>query len=231
MATRPIFIPKKNNLLGVDIKTPEFKWFPGMAVVQSQKSIASLHEAGERIGISPILEISSKSKSELGVALSAFNLSFTTKKYKNTLSVETAFQGSKVFERGGPYSDLYEKTSREAKKDMRLKESGNLIGFKFYGETFELNPTTHFYDWVYINALRQEEKLSKQILEYAGFTDIVFNPDKSRNCQAYSAALYVSLCRASLLDEALKSRQRFLDILREEYSSKEKMHYFQRALF
>lgn len=183
------------------------------------------------MGISPILEISSKSQSELGVALSAFNLCFTTKKYKNTLSVETAFQGSKVFERGGPYSDLYGKTSREAKKDARLKESGHLIGFKFYGETFDLRPTTHFYDWVYINALRQKEELSEQVLKYNGFTDIVFNPDKSRNCQAYSAALFVSLCRSSLLDEALRSRQNFLEVLHDEYTSKENSRYFQRVLF
>lgn len=182
------------------------------------------------MGISPILEISSKSKAELGVALSAFNLSFTTKKYKKTLSVETAYQGSKTFERGGPYSDLYDKTSREAKKDIRLKESGNLIHFKFFGEIFDLRPTTHFYDWVYINALRQSEELSSQVLKYNGFTDIVFNPDRSLNCQAYSAALYVSLCRASLINEALKSRQDFLEVLRDEYNSKENSRYFQRVL-
>lgn len=201
-----------------------------MATVQSQKSIDSLHKAGEEIGISPILEISSKSKDELGVSLSAFNLSFTTKKYKKTLSVETAFQGSKVFERGGPYSDLYDKTSREAKKDLRLKESGNLIHFKFFGETFDLRPTTLFYDWVYINALRQSEELSSQVLKYNGFTDIVFNPDRSLNCQAYSAALYVSLCRSSKLDDALASRQSFLEILCDEYNSKENIRYFQRVL-
>lgn len=48
-----------------------------------------------------------------------------------SFSVETAFQGSKVFEKGGPYVDLLNGTSRDAKKDMRLKESGNLIEFLF----------------------------------------------------------------------------------------------------
>lgn len=230
MAKRPIFIPKINDSLGVKIKFFEFTWFPGMATIQNQKSIASLHDAAKQDGVSPVLEISSKSNNESGVALSAFNLSFTTKKHQITLSVETAFQGSKVFERGGPYFDLYEKTSREAKKDIRLKESGNLVGFKFFGESFDLLPTTHFYDWVYINALRQNEFLSNTVLEYSGFTDIVFNPDKSLNCQAYSAALYVSLCKNGLLDKALKSRHDFLEILRTEYDDKKNSRIFQRVL-
>jgi hypothetical protein len=231
MATRPIFIPLNGDFPGVDLKLVEFQWFPGMAVSQSQKSIASLHEAGNKLGIFSILEISSKSKNDLGVNLSAFNLCFTTKKYKRTLSIESAYQGSKVFEQGGPYIDLFEKHSREAKKDIRLKQSGNLTCFKFFGETFSLQPTTHFYDWIYINALNQISDLGDKLLNYKGFTDIAFNPDKSLNCQAYAAALYVSLRHHRLLEKALSSRENFLDVLKVEYQNKSNSRYFQRVLF
>src|SRR5690349_716503 len=130
MAERPIFIPRFEGRALVATKYVEFQWFPGMSSVQKQRSIDSLHSAARRIpGINRVLEVSSKSREDLGVALSAFNLKFTTLKYNLVMSVECAFQGSKVFERGGPYTDLYDKTSREAKKDERLRSSGNLTGF------------------------------------------------------------------------------------------------------
>jgi hypothetical protein len=193
MAKRPVYVPRKDGKLGVEKKDIEFKWFPGMSKSQKQKSIESLHTEVELSGITPILEISSKSEDEIGVQLSAFNLNITTKVHKKIFSVETAFQGSKVFQHGGPYVDLFDKTSREAKKDVRLKQSGKLIKFNFYKKDFPLKPRTFFYDWLYINALNQNLSLAKDVLKYSGFTDIEFNPKKSINCQAYSAALYVSL--------------------------------------
>ena len=55
--------------------------------------------------------------------------------------------------------------------------------------------------------------LAEQILEYDAFTDIVFNPKRSINCQAEAAAIYVSLQKQNLLDEALKNKESFLDIV------------------
>ena len=55
--------------------------------------------------------------------------------------------------------------------------------------------------------------LTEQISVYDAFTDIEFNPQKSINCQAEAAALYVSLKRQSLLKEALKSKEDFLNIV------------------
>jgi hypothetical protein len=69
------------------------------------------------------------------------------------LLLEGAFQGSKVFERGGPFTDLYGADVREAKRDPRLKESGRLTGFKFENMCFPREPKTDFYEWRYINAL------------------------------------------------------------------------------
>ena len=92
------------------------------------------------------------------------------------------------------------------KKDIRLQNSGRLQYFCFDKRNFELNPTTYFYDWLYINTLHLHSELTGQLIAYDSFTDIEFNPDKSINCQARSAAIYVSLYRNGLLDEALKKR-------------------------
>ena len=222
MANRPVYIPRlSSGTPGVLVKDVEFNWHPGMSKTQKQKSIAALHEAAIAQNINPILEISSKSESELGVKLSAFNLMITTKKQKKSFSVESAFQSSKVFENAGPYIDLLEGTSRQAKKDIRLKESGNLVKFQFFSKEFPLRPRTLFYDWLYINALQQNKNLSDQVIVYRGFTDIEFNPKKSINCQAYSAALYVSLIKNGVIREALESPESFIDVLIEEYEKRD----------
>lgn len=195
----------------VRTKHVEFQWFPGMAVSQKQKSADSLHAAALKLpGISKVLEVSSKSREELGVALSAFNLTFTTVKHNRTFSVECAYQGSKVFEHGGPFVDIFGMTSREAKKDERLRSSGRLTGFRFFGTDWGLEPQTAFYDWLYINALKKQPSMTEQLLEYSAFTDIEFNPERSINCQAYSVALYISLHKRCLLKEATSSKETFL---------------------
>lgn len=217
MALRPIFIPTPGAETLVETKTIDFKWFPGMSVAQKQRSVDSLQAAAQDSmpSLSRILEVSSKSRDELGVALSAFNLSFTTRKYNLTMSVECAFQGSKVFEHGGPFKDLFQKTSREAKLDERIKSSGKLKKFSFFNMDWGLEPRTAFYDWLYINALiKQPSSVVEEIVSYSAFTDIEFNPDKSINCQAYSIALFVSLYKQNLLDKAIRSKESFLSTVR-----------------
>lgn len=211
MAERPIFIPAAEGRALVRTKFVEFKWFPGMAASQKQKSVDSLHESALKLPeISKVLEVSSKSREALGVSLSAFNLTFTTVKHQRTFSVECAYQSSKVFERGGPYLDILDATSRQAKMDERLLSSGRLTGFRFFGTDWELEPQTAFYDWLYINALKKKPDVAEQVLEYGAFTDIEFNPDRSINCQAYSVALFVSLHKRALLEEATSSKEAFL---------------------
>lgn len=214
MAERPVYIPRyKGNLL-VETQYVEFVWFPGLAPSQRKKSVASLHEAviTGKVGLRP-LEVSSKSEESLGVALSAFNLKVVTEKYKREFTVETAFQSSKKFEKGGPFKDLLYGSSIAAKKDSRLKESGRLLAFEFFGEEWPLEPKTFFYDWLYLNALNKNEWTKERLNEYDSFTDIEFNPEKSINCQAYSVALYMSLKGRGLLKDALVNKQSFLDVL------------------
>lgn len=214
MAVRPVYIPIYEGSTFVKTQHVEFKWFPGMSVSQKQKSIQSLHEAAVKTyRIQNVLEISSKSEIALGVALSAFNLMINTVKYNKTYSVESAFQSSKVFENGGPFIDLLEKTSREAKNDPRLKTSGRLKHFRFCGVDWGLEPQTAFYDWLYICALSKYPEFTDEIQKYSGFTDIEFNPERSINCQAYSAALFLSLSHRCLLADAISSKDAFINIV------------------
>lgn len=211
MAVRPVFSVGEDEKIFVREEI-DFEWFGGFALVQKRKCIKSLHEnyllkhPGKKI-----LEISGKSESSLGVKLSAFNLQIQRR--GKIFSVESAFQGSKVFEFGGPYSDLLDKPSIAAKKDSRLKSSGRVKLFEFDGEKFPINPTTYFYDWLYVNALNDNPDVAEKILEFDAFTDIVFNPKKSLNCQAQAAAIFVSLGRKNLLRPALADKNQFLKIV------------------
>lgn len=233
LAKRPIFISSNNNqkanlILKKDI---DFEWFPGFAVTQKQKSIQALHEQIKyQFPNSNILEISSKSLNNLGVELSAFNLKIHTKNNKS-FSVESAFQGSKVFSGGGPFDDLFLKTSKEAKKDPRLKNSGTLIAFKYLNRVFPLEPKTFFYNWLYVNALNMNSELSKEILKYDIFTDIEFNPKKSINCQAEAAAIYVSLVKQNKIKFSLESKENFKESVYTLFENQEFINSEQLDLF
>lgn len=147
-----------------------------------------------------VLEISSKSMQEHGEDLSAFFLKKYVPSLGKKVPVECVFQSAKTFRLGGPYADLLEAAPREAKRDERLKNSGRLTCFTFEGKAFPLEPKTAFYDYIYLNALLENEELAETVLQYDAFTDVEFNPEKSLNCQAKSAAAFVSLSRMGLLD-------------------------------
>lgn len=213
MANRPIFSPSFNGPLLVSTHYVEFQWFPGMAKSQAQKSIDSLHENAKReLGVSRVLEISSKSTDDAGIRLSAFNLMIRTKNGRR-FSLECAYQASKVFQRGGPFVDLLDVSSIDAKRDERLTRCGRLIKFRFFNVDWDLEPRTAFYDWLYINALHKQTDLANVVLNHRAFSDIAFNPERSINCQAYSAALYVALHERGLLAEALEDKARYLQIV------------------
>lgn len=211
MAKRPIFLSCKDYPFFRELLI-EFEWFSGFAKSQAQKSIASLHQAAKAKGISKILEISSKSLDPLGISLSAFNLKITPKNGPG-MSVECAFQGSKVFQCGGPYHDLYKVSSIEAKKDPRIRNSGDLVAFNFLGESFPITPVTAFYDWLYMTALFQNPKLYRELLNFEAFSDIAFNPQKSLNCQARAAALFVALNMSGEIHRVIEDKKHYFNLL------------------
>ena len=212
MAKRPIFIPNINgNQLFIE-ENIDFNWFSGFAISQKQKSIESLHKNAFEKGYENLLEVSTRSSELLGQRLSAFSLEIETKNY-GKISVECAFQGSKVFRGNKQYYDIYTKTSVEAKKYHKLNSSGELIGFRFEDEEWELEPKSSFYDWLYIKALYPHKDFLKKLYKYQAFTDIEFNPIKSINCQARACAIIVSLLKRDLYDEAMSSKKRFIEII------------------
>ena len=218
MAIRPVYVVSLEKNKHFSIEEVEFKYFNGFSIQQKRRCINSLHAAylkenkGKRI-----LEISTKSENIVGVQLSAFNLMIETED-KKRFSVESAFQSSKVFENGKSYKELLYVSPREAKKDERLKNSGKIIEFSYFGNAFSIEPKTYFYNWLYINAVEANSKLKEKIVYYDAFTDISFNPKKSLNCQAEAAAVYVSLYRKNLLKAALKSKEDFLKIVYPDYA-------------
>lgn len=211
MAKRPVFVPVTEGRALVQEVPVEFGWHAGMAPVQKRKNVAALHQKAAERGLEPLLEISSKSEREIGQKLSAFSLPFMVDGRKTTL--ECVFQGSKVFESGGPFTDLYWVSSRDAKRDPRLQQSGNLIGFQFEEISFPLSPATAFYDWLYIRALFPHREWLKRLDKCAGFTDIEFNPEKSINCQARSCATFISLEQRGQLDQSVASFDAYRTVL------------------
>ncbi len=187
----------------------EFDWVPGMAISQGRKSVQNLHSSAEsNLGITNILEISTRSLDELGVSLSAFNLQITLEGRK--YSVEAVYQACKVFQSGGPFFDILSSSSMDAKRDPRLRESGSILGYRFEEIDWPLAPSPNFYDYLYIRALLENNKRHK-LLDYNAFSDLAYNqtsfllkPGKSFNCQARAAAIYVSLMKrmkeGSILD-------------------------------
>ena len=89
----------------------------------------------------------------------------------------------------------------------------HLVGFRFEGFDFPLEPKTAFYDWLYISFLKDYRDWAPKLYAYGGFTDVEFNPHRSINCQARSCALFLSLMRRNLLDKALESPQAFVQLL------------------
>ena len=212
MATRPIFLAtndKKNLFKEVEI---DFKFYNGFSVTQKAKSINSLHESSKELGYKNILEVSTKSDNQLGWQLSAFNLMVDFDIDKK-ISLECAFQGSKVFDGDVQYDDLYYVESIKAKKDQRLKNSGNIIGFNFDGVFWENEPKTAFYDYMYIKTLYNSYRdIIGELIKFDAFTDIEFNPKKSINCQARTCAILVSLVKLDILEESLKSKEKFIEL-------------------
>ena len=130
MARRPVFTPLGTRPYVREVNT-EFVFHPGFSLKQKQRSVDSLHRSflaaypGARM-----LEVSGRSPLTLGAELSAFRLMI--RQGGAEYPVESAFQASKVFADGGPFTDLLGASPRDAKRDPRLRTSGELVGFGFF---------------------------------------------------------------------------------------------------
>ena len=158
-----------------------------------------------------ILEISSKSEEKVGRRLSAFSLKVDLKGTEYPL--ESVYQGSKVFDAGGPFSEIFDYEPRDAKRFVRALDCGRLIGFELEGHRYPLIPKNAFYDWLYIRALAKHVDWINENVSYEAYTDIEFNPEKQVNCQARAFAEYKSLAAKSELDAAVRDFKYFASML------------------
>lgn len=230
MAERPIFVPCRDARPPVKEIPIKFTWHSGFAPVQKKKSMMELHKAAESKHLVNILEVSTKSDESIGVSLSAFNRKIEVPQ-AGFISLEAAYQGSKVFRDGGPYTDIYQMQPKEAKRDERLKSSGELVGFKFGKQYWESEPKTAFYDWLYLQSVKDDKDALEQLFAFDGFSDIEFNPSKSINCQARSCAIVYSLFTRGLLQKAASDKLFFLEIMGDKPKAKKSTEDNQLALF
>ena len=180
MAKRIIFKPSEvsDPCLFEEILV-DFTWVAGMALSQGQKSVSNLHTSALEIqGITSILEISTRSLDPLGLSMSAFNLELlhAGRKYP----VEAVYQSSKVFQDGGPYYELLSESSLDAKRDSRLKSSGELIGFSFEKQSWPISSSPNFYDYLYIRALLENPR-SRELIKFNVL--VIWHLIKSRSSQ------------------------------------------------
>lgn len=159
-----------------------------------------------------ILEVSTRGDKDEGKALSAFNLCYTLKKSQRKISVESAYQGSKVFTDGSYYPELFDVNPYKAKMDKRLW--GKQIAYHiFYGQRFDLYPPTLFYNWLYLKTLQQNPQVWDTIKEYNAYTDTAGDMKRSLCCQARSCAIAHSLFKLNSFEEALENLDNFKKIV------------------
>ena len=214
MARRPVFLPVFDGHNLVQECMFDFKWAPGFAEVQKKKNIKALHEAARRDGIERVLEISTKSSEMVGRKLSAFSLKITLREGEYPL--ESVYQGSKVFEGGGPFTEIFDLSPREAKHFIRNCDQGRMVGFQLEGLRYPLSPKNAFYDWIYIRSLTNHTDWIRENVTYGAFTDIEFNPGKQVNCQARAFAEYLSLLYRGRLQDVVADFESFVNMLQPQ---------------
>ena len=185
MAIRPIYIstniPEK-PFIKRDI---EFVWVSGTSKQQKYKRRDSLHlSISKKYDINKVLEVSTKSNIDLGVKLSAYNLTVKFPSGKEII-VEDVYQDGKVFD-----------------------EFGKIVEFKYGNIVFEKDPFGMYYDYIYMLGLYCHKEYHEELSKYDIFTDIEFNPKASLNTQARAAAIWNTLYRNNMID-IIASRDEF----------------------
>lgn len=206
MAKRRVYYIEGNKIRFTDF---DIEWNHGFSIQQKQKNVRNLHAAISNyfnVQLNQILEVSTKSLEEIGRQLSSFNLKIQTKEGKFPL--ECFYQSSKVFTNFWGEYQIFEAlymSPKSAKVRLAKENHKCLIKFRCFGKDFPLEPKYLFYDWLYINAVKELPDLINHIFNYKFFTDIEFNPDKSLSCQARTLVLYIWLIKNNRLDDYINN--------------------------
>lgn len=225
MAEKSVFISKVEYPFFEEVHV-NIDWFGGFALSQKRKCQIGLHQNFlMEYPKEKILEISSSSLMSLGAKLSAMHLNKRT--LKGITTVESAFQSSRIYGDGakriGPFPEYRFLPGRECKKLVKeaAKEMHSyqyeLDGLTFYAPAHHIS---QFYDFLYLNALLEpeNEEVKNKLLQekYTAFTDLA---TKSLNCQARSAAIFVGLVRAGMIDE-VRDYDSYLKLFRTQANGK-----------
>lgn len=205
--TKIAFIVKDNKIIE---KQYTFNFYGGFALSQKQKTIDAFHEELKNDGLKNILEVSRKSKNQLGNALSAFNLMLNIKGI--TRSIESVYQSSKVFNNNIQFKEVLDYEPLMAKRFIKENvEKNNLIltSFNCFGIEFPLYPITIFYDYIYVLALSQHNDIASNVIKNDCFTDIEFNHKKQHASQARSCAIFKYLYDNKLVSISLDNFNEF----------------------
>ena len=193
MSTRPCFIVYPGEPLPQQIDI-DFLWIRGQA--HSRRVLCAdelAHAIRSKFPEGRHLEVSTYSRTDLGLRLSAMNVRFRSGCYADR-TVESVYQSSKVFANGGPYLDIIDDGYvGNPKRDPRLQNSGDLEGFHINSTTIALSDAERLYDAIYITALRQNPKLFTTCMSYNIFTDIAYNPKTMHSTQAAAIATALAM--------------------------------------
>lgn len=175
---------------------------PGIKSMRKSK-VQSLHERFRHIyPEKKVLEVSSASEHELGRMIRSEILEKKIPSLDIKAPVSNVYRGSCVFERGGPYPEMYEMSVQKAKSESCMKNAGSPVHYLYEGKTYPKRPRAAFYYWLYINALIENKELAGQVVEYDAFSDIGSSPGKKPFGAARGAAVFTALSRMGLLDKA-----------------------------
>ncbi len=230
MATKPVFMVSTENTKHFCIVNTVFEFVGFFSPSKTQQSIESLHNSFLRLNPSKkVLEVSNRSNSPLGHKLSAHKLKLSTKN-KNVFALDSIYYASKVFKNGGPYLDLLHQDINTIKKDKRLFESGDLVGFKFFHLSFDVEYSNAFFNYLYISTLhkiKENRVFADELMQYDAFTDIEYNVGSYSEAEA--CAIYVALRNKGLIEKALLSKENFINIVYKDVAKESSSKSLQRA--
>ena len=147
-----------------------------------------------------VLEISSRSDEPLGRSLSAMRLRAADTDDDRSLPVESVYQAAKCYGESGPDERPLPNGFDAKRRDRERRGSGPLTGFRHGGTFWPAASGSAFYDRLWIKAAgTAAANPTRNLHDYAAFSDQFHRPGQSVACQARTAAMLVGLDRARRL--------------------------------
>lgn len=208
MAVRKVYLSMAEFPYAKEVPVT-FPWSNGSKHQNIQAVLDTFHDVYPEV---PVLEVSLASAQPEGVGAAAMKLPLRLADGQE-LPVGVVYQGSRVFENGGPYTDLWQLSRQKVQKDPRLHQSGRCIGYRLEGTDYPAEPHPYaFFNWLYCRAVAQNPDRGQELLRYGAFSDLDLGSAKTdRNSPARAAAVYGGLKAAGRLD-CLASYEAFVAV-------------------